>query len=1003
MDLAVANASSDSLTIFLGNGNGTFTLKSSAVSGTPDFNFPFCVVAGDFNGDGKLDLAVANGRSKHVDHPAGQRRRNVYRQVFACYRPDPIAIAVADFNGDGRQDLAVANNQSNSVTILLGNGDGTFTADALSPSTGFGAFAVVAADFNGDGRQDLAVANEFSNTVTILLGRGDGTFVATPVSPGTGGAPISLAVGDFNGDGAPDLAVLNFTSFSVTVLLNSGNGTFTPGSTIATGTNPQRIAVGDFNGDGAIDLVVTDATASSLTLLLGNGGGKFEPLSIPLASGTGPIAIAVADFNEDGGPDLAIGDTNSNTVRILLDAGASTATLSNVMVPGSGTHNLQASYVGVPPYLGSTSEPVAVSGTPIPTAVFVAASPSPFVGVGQTVPVTVTVLPVSADNFTLSGTVSLYNGSGLLGGATLTNGQVVLSPSFSAAGIYNLLVKYNGSANFAASSSAVVPVYVDPATATALSVSSNSVASGLPVTLTAAVTTGGKPVTQGLVTFLENSAALATANLTAGGTAAVKLVLGIGTHSIMAVFAGTSGEQGSSSSAQTVTITGLYSTTTALTDSVVSGKYTLSARITGNSTPTPAGSISFVNATSHTTLGTAALGTGVTNLSFTAASPLPVGSGPQAAGVGDFNRDGNLDMAVANATSGTVTILLGNGNGTFTAKSPQAVGGDPTAVAVGDFNGDGIPDLAVANFASNSVAILLGNGDGTFTTKSPLPTGTAPIGVAVGDFNLDGKLDLAVTNNNSSDVTILLGNGDGTFTAAPTLTGFSVPRGVVVGDFNGDGRPDLAVTNFFGQSVAILLGNGNGTFVQSATVPTGALPWPVVAGDFNGDGKLDLAVANSGDGSLTVFVGNGNGTFGAPATIPLGSGSQPQGLVAGDFNHDHKLDLAVAEFNSNQAVILLGNGNGAFTLEPTAIATGSQPWSIVAGDFNDDGRLDLVVPNNGSNNVSVLLNSLGTTVTATLSGVSISGSGSQSVVATYPGSTVYAASTSNTLSLRPTP
>jgi hypothetical protein len=222
-----------------------------------------------------------------------------------------------------------------------------------------------------------------------------------------------------------------------------------------------------------------------------------------------------------------------------------------------------------------------------------------------------------------------------------------------------------------------------------------------------------------------------------------------------------------------------------------------------------------------------------------------------------------------------------------------------------------------------------------------------------------------------------------------------------VGDFNGDGRPDLAVSNYGFDTVTILLGRGDGTFVASSSISTGRQPWPVAVGDFNGDGKLDVAVANSSAGTLTVALGNGNGTFGSPVTISLGSGSAPYGLAAADFNLDGELDLVVAEYGKNEAVILLGNGNGSFTLQAAPIATGSQPWSIAVGDFNGDGKPDFAIPNNGSNNVSMLLNTLSTTATATLSGVTISGSGNQSVQAKYAGSNMDAASTSSTLSLPP--
>jgi trimeric autotransporter adhesin len=225
--------------------------------------------------------------------------------------------------------------------------------------------------------------------------------------------------------------------------------------------------------------------------------------------------------------------------------------------------------------------------------------------------------------------------------------------------------------------------------------------------------------------------------------------------------------------------------------------------------------------------------------------------GPLAIVTGDFNGDGNLDLAVVNPSSNTVTILLGHGDGTFIAAASPATGNGPSAIAVGDFNGDGKADLAVTNSGSNTVSILLSNGDGTFTAAASPATDKNPKSVAVGDFNGDGILDLAVANQTGNDVTILLGNGDGKFTAGSSVA-ITGPDTIAVGDFNGDGVADLAV----GASVtAILLGNGDGTFAApvASQNPLYGDQW-VVAVDFNGDGRTDLAylTPNGDDGYVTI-------------------------------------------------------------------------------------------------------------------------------------------------------
>jgi len=209
-------------------------------------------------------------------------------------------------------DLAVANYDDNSVTILLGKGDGTFMPPSSSPvSVGAGPTALAMGDFTGDGKLDLAVANSTDNTLTILLGPGDGTF--TPVSsPPATGTPFGLAIGDFNGDGKLDLAVANFDFNTVTILLGSGDGTFAPASSPPATAGPALV-VGDFNGDGKLDLAVTNRGNSALTILLGNGDGTFAPItgccgtSVEL---THTLGMAAGDFNGDGKLDLAVAILN---------------------------------------------------------------------------------------------------------------------------------------------------------------------------------------------------------------------------------------------------------------------------------------------------------------------------------------------------------------------------------------------------------------------------------------------------------------------------------------------------------------------------------------------------------------------------------------------------------------------------------------------------------------------------------------------------------------------
>ena len=299
------------------------------------------------------------------------------------------------------------------------------------------------------------------------------------------------------------------------------------------------------------------------------------------------------------------------------------------------------------------------------------------------------------------------------------------------------------------------------------------------------------------------------------------------------------------------------------------------------------------------------------------------------------------------------------------ARRDFAVGLHPRSVATGDFNGDGVPDLAVASqfwccpVKPGTFSVLLGNSDGTFRAATIFASGSNPRAVALGDFNADGKLDLVVADGMGSAVWVLLGNGDGTFQTAVTCAAGDSPYAVVVGDFNADSKLDLVVA-VGSAGVSVLLGNGDGTFQPPLTFGAGsgasASDSSVAVGDFNADGRLDLAVANSDSNNVSVLLGNGDGTFQAPLTFGAGSGASSVAL--GDLNADGKLDLVVANRGFSTVSVLLGNGDGTFQA-PLTISV-SRAQAVAVGDFNRDGVPDLAVANRnsgdiGRDTVSVLL------------------------------------------------
>jgi Bacterial Ig-like domain (group 3)/FG-GAP-like repeat/FG-GAP repeat len=559
-------------------------------------------------------------------------------------------------------------------------------------------------------------------------------------------------------------------------------------------------------------------------------------------------------------------------------------------------------------------------------------------------------------------------------------------------------------------------------TVTTLLLSSPSVASPAAVTLTASVV----PVTVGTVTFCnasatycEDASIVGRAQLVAGA-ATITIIPAIGVHTYKAIFSATATAAASTSTTQTLTVTGpLYPTTTTIAASGNSNDYGLTATVTGvaSNPPLLTGSVSFQDTSNgNYVLGTASLGTPSFTQSFTQPIGSPVGAGDNAAVAvaADFNGDGKPDLAVMDSLQNAVTILQGNGDGTFTlvnviygvGTTPCVFNGQSNcAIAGGDFNHDGHTDLALTSGGDNTVTILLGNGDFTFTAASgsPITVGNFPEAVKVGDFNSDGLLDLAVANANDNTLSILLGNGDGTFTAAsgsPISVG-AFPFFLAVADFNGDSKSDVAVVNGNDGTVTILLGNGDGTFTPASGSPiaVGNGPCPIVAADFNGDGVVDLAVANFDDSDVVILLGNGDGTFTAGPESPITVGSQPFAMVSGDFNDDGNTDLAVDNYGGQTLTILLGVGNGSFAPPGPVTVLGDSPNDLVAADFNGDGTTDLAIPELGDNDVTILLNYVSQTAVAAVANVTIPGIGTHYVDASYSGNTYFAGSTSAAIPL----
>jgi hypothetical protein len=703
---------------------------------------PMAAATGDFNGDGYPDLVVTNKIDGNVSILLGNGHGSFAPQVTYDVAGVPAAVAVGDVNHDGKPDIVVAiaalsnGNPSNQVAVLLNNGNGTFAPAVYYDTAGSPQFVAVQ-DLNGDGWPDIVVTNTGTwsapgNTVSVLMNN-SGTFAPHLDYP-TGNLPMWVAIGDFNHDGIPDLAVANGVDGTISVLLGAGAGIFGKQTRYAVGSYPATIATADYNGDGALDLAVGNFNDSTIGVLLGNGNGTFRnQVTYPTAFGE-PYALVAADFNGDGKPDLAVANAGVDSIGILLGKGDGTFLPHVDYWAGNGPGLLVAADFNC--------------DSKIDLAV-------PDYGWANRPDSKVTVLLGNGDGTFQSHPV--YQ----TGDAPVA----VASGDFNKDGHSDLLVANSVDGTISILLSNGDGTYQPQAT----------------------YTVGNNPSAVAVGDFNGDGnldIAVANEGTTPAPGNTVSILLGNG--------------DGTFQQPTSLTV-GANPSALAVGDFNNDGKLDLIVTNSGDSTV-------------GVLLGN---GDGTLQPQITAILPGPA----RALAVGDLNGDGKLDVVVALSQKNEVATLLGNGDGSFKSPAPFPTGNDPVSVAVGDVNHDGRLDVAVANFNDNTIGVLLGNGDGTLNAQVAYASDAAPSAIIAADVSSDGNLELLVATQYDNIADLFLNNGDGTFQLSTTVFGLGwIPAALIAVDVNGDGALDLVSADSGGRSASVLL-NGRGTFLTFASAP----------------------------------------------------------------------------------------------------------------------------------------------------------------------------------------
>ncbi|MEQ9616526.1 MAG: FG-GAP-like repeat-containing protein [Phycisphaerales bacterium] len=956
LDLLVANRANDQLSILMGAGDGTFAPEIR----TPTIgDGPVDIVIADFNNDLIDDVATANVLGDSVSILLNTHSGNLTAGVSFGVGTEPMDLVAADFDGDGNNDIAVCNSLSDTVSIALGNGDGTFL---VQPPIAVGdePLGLGVADLNGDSIPDLVVANASSFTINVLLGTGTGNFAVQPALATSSRSPYGVAIADLDNDGDLDVALPSRFDAVVMTFLNNGTGALVAGPESPCGVSPRAIAVAEINNDAVMDLLVTNFNIDSVSLLIGNGDGSYTaPMMFP--TGDQPEAVLAADLDANGDPDLVVPNNRGmGTVSVLINLLNPSA--QRVFWSGGGNQTFSDPM--------NWLDQITPASQPSPIAYF----DESVADFGQNAAIVFTQDDQLVGMRIASGNVSMnFNSNdltleGILGGTEpfvpLVVGFPLDQPNPDPFPPFTPRLRLNNTA--------ILPsTFETPSLAIADALGSVGMieidSSGSSMTVRAGdrVTIGGRG--DGVLSL---DSPMATFEYGSASVTDDEFVIG---------------ESGSGS----VDVSGGSITAVEPVGEVVIGKAPDSfgeVRLSGVSSSWFNVSDEFVIAdeglANFELTNGAQFFASTTNGIEIARQPgsfamvMLTGAGTTWVSAGDVvtvGVAGDAELTLGAGTTMDVFALINTSTGTVRG----------TGTVIGDL-------INYGRLSSRTITEPGGLGlvsvDGLYSQfddpSDPRFSGELELGVAsIGGQLVAGRLEVSGSANLSGGLILSASGPLIDVASAPSL----VSAATINGRFSIAFFPAVAPEGMTGEGRFLRLGypspaqaGPGAVLLEVATLSevidvdldssfdAGGAARFAVAGDFDGDGDADLALAipdaMDPDGTPGVVTVLTNGTIeGSPtlfvpaATVSYTVGTNPSGLVVGEFDGVAGVDIAVCNEADDSLNVLTNTGAGVFIVN-APIAVGDAPSAIASSDFDGDGMADLVVTNAGDHDATVLIN-----------------------------------------------